>query len=139
MTTDREAPTPERIIDRGGWHRDYAVVLSIAVDEDVAVALVAGNGLGYEMEIELWRHREEWDPDYSFGLPPSGGGHASGGTDDCCFAAGVLTDPDSRQVLVAYRDEVVEVPVAPTGAWSWIAKSDNRYRWGDPEVVISHR
>ena len=98
MTTDPAEPPAERIVERGGWHRDDAVVLSIAIDQDVAVVLVAGNGLGYEMEIELWRQGEDWEPDCSFGLPPTDDSLASGGTDDCCFAAGVVRDPESRQV-----------------------------------------
>lgn len=129
--------TRQEVIARGGWHPTYALVLALASDEDVAVALVAGNGLGYEMEIEMWGLADDkWTPMHSFGLAPRPGGHASGSGGGAAYAAGLGDAAPGQRVLVAYADDVVELATNDNGAWAWIKRAENPFRWGDPEVVL---
>ena len=125
------------MIARGGWHPAYTLVLTLAIDEDVAVALVAGNGVGYEMELEMWRCADdEWRSTFSFGLPPRPGGHASGSGDGATFAGGLGDSGPGQRVLVAYEDDIVELTTNENAGWAWIKRVDDSSRRGDPEVVL---
>lgn len=120
----------------GGWDARYAVVPTLATDGDVAVALIAGNGYGYEMSVEVFRRDgDQWESGGSSGY---GTGDAydldSGMSEGFVYAVGRSATPNHR-AFIRFAGEVAEVATGSGGFWSWIRAVDEPWGLGLPEVV----
>jgi hypothetical protein len=63
--------TDDVIISLGGWDTRYARVMMTAVDDDVAIALIDGNGDGAELEMEYWLKKDgAWEGGSTSGHGP---------------------------------------------------------------------
>lgn len=129
--------TVSEVVRLGGWDAAFAVVPTISTAGDVAVALVAGNGLTHEAEVEVFRRDgDNWRSTFSFGFGNAASGATSGAEAGCVFAVGRASDR-SGPVFVAFGNDVFEVQPGPEGYWSWIKTVDEPWSGGNPEVVES--
>lgn len=128
--------TEDEVIEAGGWHPAYAVVLASATDGDVAVALVAGNGPGDELRADVLRRSEgTWLGTTSWGAGAMVEGFSSGAEPGAAWAVERSRDEAGARVLVAYAGELDEVVTGTSGCWAWIRAVENPWRWGSPEVA----
>ncbi len=117
--------TEEVIIAVGGWSPTYAHVVMIAADEDVAIALVDGNGDGAELEMEYWFKDEgKWSAGSSSGYGRLDGLSVSrwdAGPMVC--AVGPATPGDVFHIR--YEGTVHECQTNQFGVWAFIRKVED--------------
>ncbi|HUJ65319.1 MAG TPA: hypothetical protein VLX59_07275 [Acidimicrobiales bacterium] len=122
MAADPTNLTHELVIEAGGWHPMFARVLLIVADEDVAFALVDGNGDGAELEMEYWSREDTvWTPGVSSGHGPLDmlkSNRWDAGSMVCAVGHGV----PGESVRVGYDGEVIQCPVNPFGLWGFVRK-----------------
>jgi hypothetical protein len=124
-TPDLGHLTDDAIISLGGWAPRYARVVMLAIDDDVAIALVDGNGDGAELEMEYWFKEDgTW-----------GGGSTSGhgpldSVSTSRWDAGPMVCAAGRAVpgdvvRITYDGAVHQCQANQHGVWGFIRKMED--------------
>lgn len=117
--------TDDVIISLGGWDPRYARVVMIAVDGDVGIALVDGNGDGAELEMEYWAKKDgTWE-----GASTSGQGSLDS-LSTSRWDAGPMVCAVGRAVpgaivRIGYDGAVHECQANQFGVWAFIRKVEH--------------
>jgi hypothetical protein len=133
------ALSADDVLAGGGWSPRYARVLLVATDGDRGLALVDGNGDGWELEVEIWAWCEQhgWEAaGTSMGagaLARVGNGRTGGRIDDLCFAYGRL--PGRTSATLQFRGHACEVPVNQHGYWGFVSVDDGSAEPDEPRLI----
>jgi hypothetical protein len=115
----------EAVLDRGGWHPDFARVLLIEQNRGRALVLVDGNGDGGELEVEYWCHGTEWAEQASSGF---------GRLDEVCvfeswqpdgFVCAVGRAQPGAETLVGYAGNSYRRVANQYGLWGFVHEADS--------------
>ena len=119
---DPGALTEDLIINVGGWNPTYARVMMLAIDDDVAIALVDGNGDGAELEMEYWEKEDgSWRPRSSSGHGPLDS-LSTTRWDAGPMVCAVGPAPPGDVFRIGYEGTVHECSANEFGIWAFIRK-----------------
>jgi hypothetical protein len=124
------------IISVGGWDPRYARVAMVAVDDDVAIALVDGNGDGAELEMEYWFKEDgKWRAGQSGGHGPLDSLSTSrwdAGPMVCAVGPAV----PGNVFRIRYEGTVHECRANQFGVWAFIRKVEHMdFKHPLPEIL----
>jgi len=123
---DRADLTEDLVISTGGWHPAYARVVLLVADEDVAIALVDGNGDGSELEMEYWfKDANGWAGGQSSGEGPLGTMRWTNRWDAGPMVCAVGKGVPGESVRLRYEGEVCECTINQFGLWGFVRKVEN--------------
>jgi hypothetical protein len=122
---DPTSLTDDVIINVGGWDPRYARVVMIAVDDDVAIALVDGNGDGAELEMEYWFRKDgRWEGGSTSGDGPLDSLSTTRWDAGSMVCAVGRTVP-GEVVRIGYEGTVHECQANQYGVWGFIRKVED--------------
>jgi len=132
---DATSLTEDRIITGGGWNATYARVVAIAVDDDVAFALIDGNGDGVELEMEYWfKGGSGWSAGQSSGYG-SLQGLPTVAWDAGPMVCAVGRAEPGETILVEHKEVVHGCRPNEYGIWTFIQKVRTPDDGGVPRVL----
>jgi hypothetical protein len=118
--------TDDLIVLSGGWNPQYARVVMTAVDDDVAIVLVDGNGDGAELEMEYWeKGADGWVGGSASGYGPLGGMRWTNRWDAGQMVCAVGEGVPGESVRLRYDGEVCECTVNQFGLWGFVRKVEH--------------